>query len=238
MPRSFDHTIYVNVRTDPAGAKIYGVDPEEETVTELLGVSPCIIAVGLSWEERFGRKSWPRMSAWAPGNTCRTRYTIDKIHEIYFSCAAVKPGYSATNKEVQIAALEAPGFGWDIPRTWPDKAFVSFRLKAKSDTVAKQRPTAESMTTPKKASETPTVIVAKNAVPGAFEMGSVTVKANMEGARVYFDSQFAGEAPVRILTPPGEHKLIVMRKGYQSVKQTVTVSSASTSVVNAVFSPR
>ena len=130
VPRTFDHTMYVQVETTPRGADIHAISATKQKITRKLGVSPCTTAIGFTWSERFNRRSWRALTVWCPGDACRAEYDKKtKTYDIYFSCAAVKKGYRAKDTEVKIATLTPPGYGWDIPDTWPKQVIVDISLQ-------------------------------------------------------------------------------------------------------------
>ncbi len=69
------------------------------------------------------------------------------------------------------------------------------------------------------------------------ETGTLNVSANVEGARVYVDDQFAGAAPIQVVLPEGQHAVRIQKAGFQPVLKEIQVAGDETVSVKAVLSP-
>jgi hypothetical protein len=83
------------------------------------------------------------------------------------------------------------------------------------------------------ANVTPPVSHASNALV----MASVTVESSVKGADIEVDGQYLGSTPSTITVTPGQHTILVKKKGYQDWKRTLNVTRGGVHVSAAMVKP-
>jgi hypothetical protein len=67
---------------------------------------------------------------------------------------------------------------------------------------------------------------------------TVDIKSNPDGAEIYVDGKFVGNAPSKLRIPAGDHLLRASMSGYTDWQKTITITSAGAITVNAVLKRR
>ncbi len=229
VPRTFDHTIYVQIETTPAGADLHAISAQEQKITRKLGISPCTTAIGLKWGDRFNRRNWRALTVWCPGDACRATYNKkEKTYDLTFTCAAVKKGYQAKRNEVKIATLSAPSYGWDIPDTWPNQIIVEVSLQKKKDE-------ARAL---KKAQRIPKIILANNPDDLALDLGTLEIRCDVPDAYVYIDKKRVQKTPINVMIPVGWHRVEIRSDTHSPYSVEVNIAPNQTKKINARLAPR
>jgi hypothetical protein len=63
--------------------------------------------------------------------------------------------------------------------------------------------------------------------------GDVKVTSQPEGADMWVDGEFVGNAPARLKLAPGKHHILMLMEGYKSWEKEITVTAGSELTINA-----
>jgi PEGA domain-containing protein len=69
--------------------------------------------------------------------------------------------------------------------------------------------------------------------PAEGATGAVKVTAQPEGADIWVDSAFVGNAPAQLKLAPGKHRILVLKEGYRNWEKEITVMVGSELTINA-----
>ncbi len=227
IPKFFDYTIYLHVASRPSGAEIYAPSESNRTAV-LIGRTPCLVTVGFTWEERFGRKAWKTLHIWSKGNTCRAVFTNENRCAVFFSGTAKKPGYRPTAFDKKIALLKPPGFSWDTMDNWPREVRVQIDLASlrsaenlPSDSPVPSPQHSESAQTPAMPVTTMLLATGSDIQPG--DPAELTLFSEPSGAIVFCDNRRLAPSPLKLILPPGRHHIALEHSGYAPLQRDITL---------------
>jgi hypothetical protein len=221
-----EHTIWVKLDTIPSNAEIYAPPSSNEPPSIRIGTTPCVIALDLSWRMKWFRKRWELISVRSPANICRYDFQPDRSYELSLNFVAIRPGYRSGKADLRVVTLRDPGRDWAGKYQWPTESSLTVRL------VPADR---NNLPDDSKESTARTVLFAGGDAKG--ETGTLSVSANVEGARVYVDDQFAGTAPIQVVLPEGQHSVRIQKGGFQPVLKQIQVTSDATVSLKAMLGP-
>jgi hypothetical protein len=84
-------------------------------------------------------------------------------------------------------------------------------------------------------SSEPASAPAQSAAPVAVPTGSIEVRSTPDGAEVYVDDAFIGNAPATLKFSPGQHKIRVTQAGYKDWSRDVPVQAGSEAHLTAAM---
>jgi hypothetical protein len=229
-----DFTMLVEMQSDPPGAEIWSVPSTNEEAVKV-GTTPYVALVDLTWKSGWLFKRWHRLSVWTPGNLARADYTPKgEIYDVYLHFTLSKPGYETEEFGELIASFEPPQhLDYDNIDFIPAKKTVHMKLAREGE---KKVEPAESGAEPAPVVASKTVMIA-GSESRADELGTVHVAANVNGADVLVDGNFAGVTPVKLIVPAGRHDIAVNMPGYQGVTRTMDIRPRRQVVLKVSLSP-
>ncbi|MBN1269301.1 MAG: PEGA domain-containing protein [Kiritimatiellae bacterium] len=230
-PTRFDHALYLRVDSTPPHVDIYAPAVSNEPPLRV-GRTPCTIAIGFTWAERFGRKQWKSMRVWTMGDVCRLVPAEGGAFDLLLACTARKPGYRDAEIDTKIETLKYPGFQFDLTRAWPTELQMKVDLK-----LAPKFPEAEAEEKPPEP-RVPTMIVATAAEESAAELGTIEIRCNVANALVLVNGRIVGQAPVNLVLPEGTHLIAVQRNGYVPARKNVIMRADKRYRWDADLAPR
>ena len=221
-----EHTIWVKIDTIPSTAELYAPPTDNEPPSIRIGTTPCMIAVDLSWGVKWFKKRWELISVRSPGDICRYVFQSDASYDLYLNFVAIKPGYKPKAADLHIATLKDPGLDWERETPWPTEQTLNLELIP-----ADKKEAGDNI----KTSTPRTVLLAGGGITG--EAGTLSILANVEGARVYIDDQFAGGTPIQVVLPEGRHSVRIQNVGFQPMQKDIQVTSDEIVTLKAVLTP-
>jgi PEGA domain-containing protein len=69
--------------------------------------------------------------------------------------------------------------------------------------------------------------------PAEGATGAVKVNSQPEGADIWVDDAFVGNAPAQLKLAPGKHRIRVGKEGYKNWEKEITVTAGSDLTINA-----
>ncbi|MBP7830340.1 MAG: PEGA domain-containing protein [Kiritimatiellae bacterium] len=196
-----DHTFWLTVETAPPGVTVCSV-PDEDIGEQVLGVTPCTLAVDLNWESRWFRKRWELISVRSPGGFCRPAFSTNEGYRLSARFTLRKEGWKEIPVEATLATLTDPGKDWSGKAQWPTKQTLRFALEAQSP----QSPAAAPAARP---APRRVVLAGAGEGSGKVETGRVTIFCDTPGAEILVDGYNAGALPVELLLRAGSHVIEV-----------------------------
>ena len=222
-PDDSDHTIYVQVRSDPPGVQLLAPPTEPGEKPTLVGVAPHVVVLELKWDRPLIRKDWRRLAVWSPGSIGQASFDEkEQRHDVFLNFVAALPGYRSERINTRVASFFKEGFDWEKADRTPTKTVINVVLTPTSSTAE-----VSAALPPPTGARPPvlrTVMIASGK-GGAKETGTLVVSANVAGADVWVDGQKAGETPLRLIIAAGPHSVEVRERGYQAVTEKVAVAS-------------
>ncbi|MFH0907478.1 MAG: PEGA domain-containing protein [bacterium] len=211
-----DFTMLVEVQSDPPGADIYTVPATTNNEPVKIGATPYMALVDLTWKRGWFLKHWSRLSVWTPGDLARADYTSkQELYEIYLHFTLSKEGYESEEFGELIASFDPPrDLDYDRINFIPGKKVLNLSLKPVSS--------GEPEPAPVPVAASKTVMIA-GAEGEADELGTVHVVANVTGAEVLVDGNFAGVTPIKLLVRAGRHGIVVSMPGYTGFAKTMDI---------------
>ncbi|MBM4119056.1 PEGA domain-containing protein, partial [bacterium] len=88
------------------------------------------------------------------------------------------------------------------------------------------RPKVEAGNQQQQQQQQQTVVIPGAAQPGGQQTGTVIVSASVEGADIYVDGLFVGNAPANLKLSEGVHVIEVKKDGYETFKRELRVFAA------------
>lgn len=123
------------------------------------------------------------------------------------------------------------GLSWGAGDRMADKFYqqVTDELAGDTKQVSAIKPTEKAIAVPepKGAPETPSITKPAEAMPTLKEEGKINLNSVPEGAEVYVDEAFVGNAPAVLKLPAGKHTVKVSEKGYAVWTKDISVLAGS-----------
>lgn len=213
-----DFTMLVEVMSEPSGAEIYTVPATTNDEPVLIGKTPYTALVDLTWGKGLLFKRWGRLSVWTPGDIARAGYTSkEELYDLYLHFTLAKEGYVSEEFGELIASFEPPrDLDYDNIDFIPSKKVLNLKLAP----VSSGEPVADPAPAPTAGSKT---VMIAGAAGQAEDLGTVHVIASVAGAEVLVDGSFAGNTPVKLVMPAGQHALAVNMPGYVSYAKAMEI---------------
>ncbi len=216
-----DFSMLVEVMSEPAGAEIYSVPTSTNDEPVLIGRTPYTALVDLTWGKGLLFKRWGRLSVWTPGDIARAGYTSkEELYDLYLHFTLAKEGYESEEFGELIASFEPPrDLDYENIDFIPTRKTLNLKL---TPVASGEQPAPEPAPVPLAASKT---VMIAGAAGEANELGTVHVVANVVGAEVLVDGNYAGLTPVKLVVPAGPHELVVNMPGYISATKTMEIKA-------------
>lgn len=144
---------------------------------------------------------------------------------VILTVAAVKEGYAPEILSKEIFTIRA-GSG-----SYPDNRVVAITIPLRS--LGEDRGRGQSQQQQQQQQQT--VVVPGQQRPAAEASGTVVVSANIDGAEVYVDGVFVGNAPATLKLKEGIHIIEVKKHGYQPFKRELRVLANSEVALRAIL---
>jgi hypothetical protein len=216
-----DHTMLVNIVSDPPGATVYAVPLTTNDEPVALGRTPYTALVEFDWGKGWFTKKWNRLAVYSPAEICRAEYTSeDKLYDVYMMYMVEAPGYETLHRDDLIASFTKPKeLDWERITFLPGKKTIDVALQpsAVSGEATRAEPAQAGAAT----------VMMATASDESAAMGTVHVVANTEDAAVMVDGRSAGRTPVKLVLGAGEHSLEVHKAGYLSYSNNISVKARS-----------
>lgn len=150
--------------------------------------------------------------------------------EGFVANAAVEP--EGTDKATLIINVQnKKGMSWGAGDRMADKFYAQVTDQLAGDTkqVAAVKPTENAVAVPeaKAVPTAPSITKPAEAAPAASEDGRVILNSIPDGADVYVDDNFVGNAPATLKLPAGKHTVKVSQKGYSDWSKELSVLAGS-----------
>lgn len=123
------------------------------------------------------------------------------------------------------------GLSWGAGDRMADKFYqqVGDELAGDSKQVSAVKPTEKAIAVPdaKAVPDTPSITKPIESGPRAKEEGKIMLNSVPDGAEVYVDDAFVGNAPATLKLPAGKHTVKVSEKGYAAWTKEISVFAGS-----------
>lgn len=211
-----DFSMLVEVQSDPPGADLYTVPDSTNEAPVKLGTTPYTALVDLNWKKGWLFKRWGRLSVWTAGDIARADYTRKGEHyDLYLHFSLSKEGYETEEFGELFVSFEPPrDLDYSDIDFIPARKLVNVSLKPASS--------GEAEPAPAPVVESKTVMIAGQEGE-ADELGTVHVVANVTGADVLVDGNFAGVTPIKLVVRTGRHTIAVNMPGYAGFSKTMEI---------------
>ncbi|HEY8241183.1 MAG TPA: PEGA domain-containing protein [Kiritimatiellia bacterium] len=215
-----DHTLLVNIVSDPPGAQVYSVPATTNGESVLLGRTPYTALVEFNWKRGWISKRWSMLSVRSPADICRVEYTSgDKLYDLYMIYKIEAPGRETLHRDDLVASFIKPkDFEWDDLSFLPSRKTVEVTLPVAAVADAQES---------QPASAGPATVMMATSSDEGTAMGTVHVVANVDEASVLVDGKPAGRAPVKLVLGAGDHVVEVHKPGYLSYSNSLAVKAHS-----------
>lgn len=150
--------------------------------------------------------------------------------EGFVANASVEP--EGTNQATLIINVQnKKGMSWGAGDRMAEKFYVQVadELAGESKQVAAVKPPEKSIEVPdpKAVPATPTITKLADVVPAAKEEGKIILASVPDGAELYVDDNFVGNAPATLKLPAGKHTVKVSQTGYAAWSKEISVFAGS-----------
>ena len=223
-----EHTVWIQVETVPAGATVYAPAKESKTLGPLIGRTPCLIAVDISWGRRWMRRRWDRIKVRSPGNVCYATLQPDSSYDLSLVMNIVKEGFREQMVDARVLTLKHPGKGDAGEAAWPERT----RFVTELDPLPPAHGTSAAIPA---APPLRRVILADSPADGA--AGTLTVHANVDTAHIILNGKAVGTAPLQMVVKEGAHLLEVRKSGYHTLHREILVEDDADVSYRAVLQP-
>lgn len=209
-----DHTVWVTIDSTPVGAEVYSITDNRAKPVRL-GSTPCRLPVDLYWGVKWFVKRWELLRVQSPADVFRGELRGDGSYAIFLKARLTKAGYVAQELDVLALSLNHPGKSWEGKVLWPREV----RLHTELVPARPRRSEGDGL----EGAVLRQVWVAQSGASS--EVGSVVIRANVEGAEVWVDGRRVAVAPVEVVLQEGEHLLEVRKAGFGPARRSVVVSA-------------
>ena len=225
-----DHVILVSIESPVIGAEVLGPAPEDGGEPEVLGRTPCVLAVELHWKRSLFGKKWKNLKVWSRGDAVSSDYDRkSQTYRLTLDAQVRAPGYTTSPLKAELAEFSRySDVDWDDLRGIPGRVSVQAELDVDA-AAAVLAPASVSRRSPA------TVMMAGQGDQRQF--GAVTVDCAEPDAEVIVDGQTAGRTPVRLVLRAGAHQLSVQKPGFRLHQQNVSVDAEAELTVSVKLQP-
>ena len=219
-----DYTLFVQIDSAPQGARLRSASDTNGTI---LGETPCVIPVNMSWRKSLFGPRWRRLNLDSPGGVCHATRAKNGAWVLSFELAASKPGYIPQSFNIHVASLPPPGFFWSGRDDWPIKSSLLLNLDRDTNAAA-----SRALSAPAPA---PTVAIARSSAKK--DLMRLFLTSNTPGAEVYLDNARVGVAPINLVLQSGSYQLEVRKPGFEPYMKTIEAAGETDAHLEAILTP-